>query len=74
MRIYIAIIFQVMKRLLIEFMSVRLPTGVSWSYAASRTPQRSEGRVNGNEVEEPPGPREIELTHAIGMMQICGSC
>jgi hypothetical protein len=72
MRNNTTILFRAMTRLLIEFLEARLPMDVSWHCTALRPPRQDQERVAA--IEDPPGPVEIEVTHAIATMGICGFC
>lgn len=65
MRNNITIFLRAMARLLIVFLEARLPMDISWSRSAQP------GRTPRAEVEDPPVPEEIELTHAIATMGLC---
>jgi hypothetical protein len=75
MRNNTTVLVRTMMRFLIEFMEVRLPMDVSWNCTALRSLRPADGRVPDEKIEEPPLRSchvEIELTHATGMMELCG--
>jgi hypothetical protein len=69
MRNSTTILFCAITRWLMECANVRLPGDVSWNCSAVSFRRREAGRV-----EDPPIAKEIGLTRATAMMDLCGSC